>query len=84
MVYNMFYMYMYKVTFRKILFSLNRRKEEWSRAEQERIASIPDPEMPPGHRLLPDAERRQTLEKLRQSKFTLQHAQVLKCRKKRL
>ena len=65
--------------FHEILFSLNRRKEEWSRAEQERIASIPDPEMPPGHRLLPDAERRQTLEKLRQSKLLPRATQVLKC-----
>ena len=56
-----------KIEIKQIAYSLNRRKEERSRAEQERIANIPDPEMPPGHRLLADTERRQTLDKLRQS-----------------
>lgn len=40
---------------------LQSRKVQWKKDEEERIASIPDPEMPPGHRALPEVERRTTL-----------------------
>ncbi len=50
------------------VFSLVSRKSEWQRQEAERIASIPDPDMPPGHKLMPTQEKRETLEKLKRSK----------------
>ncbi|EDV21805.1 uncharacterized protein TRIADDRAFT_59897 [Trichoplax adhaerens] len=40
---------------------LTKRQEQWRRDEERRLASIPDPNMPPGHTLMPDAERRETL-----------------------
>lgn len=40
------------------------RKEHWKKTEEERIANTPDPEMPPGHRLLPEKERQETLKLL--------------------
>ncbi|XP_033752659.1 enkurin domain-containing protein 1-like [Pecten maximus] len=40
---------------------LQSRKVQWKKNEEDRIANIPDPEMPPGHRALPEAERRTTL-----------------------
>ena len=42
-------------------FSLRNRKKQWRKEEQERIANNPDPSMPPGHRALPEHERRETL-----------------------
>lgn len=50
-------------------FSLIKRKEQWKQEEERRLASIPDPNMPPGHTLLPDAERRETLASLFESKY---------------
>ncbi|XP_076467854.1 enkurin domain-containing protein 1-like [Babylonia areolata] len=40
---------------------LKNRKKQWKKEEEERIASIPDPAMPPGHRALPENERLETL-----------------------
>lgn len=39
--------------------------------EAERKANAPDPDLPPGHRLMPEAERVQTLEKLKQSNVSV-------------
>ena len=50
-------------------FSLIERKQQWEKEEQERSLNIPDPDMPPGHRLMPDDERRLTLDRIKQSKF---------------
>jgi len=36
---------------------LKARQTEWREAEENRIASIPDPDCPPGHRLLGEEER---------------------------
>ncbi|PVD38218.1 hypothetical protein C0Q70_00829 [Pomacea canaliculata] len=44
---------------------LKHRKEQWKRNEEERIANTPDPSMPPGHRALPENERRETLDLLK-------------------
>ncbi|CAH1795137.1 unnamed protein product [Owenia fusiformis] len=41
------------------------RHKEWDRAEQERIANMPDPDCPPGHHKMPDEERKKTLSLLR-------------------
>jgi len=46
---------------------LQQRKKQWEQEEQERLASRPDPDLPEGHKLMPDAERRGTLEKLKSS-----------------
>lgn len=44
---------------------LQQRKKQWEEEEQQRLASMPDPDLPEGHKLMPDAERRETLEKLK-------------------
>ena len=54
-----------------IVFSLQQRKKQWEEEEQQRLASIPDPDLPEGHKLMPDAERRETLEKLKASQYKL-------------
>ncbi|KAK7003681.1 enkurin domain-containing protein 1 [Biomphalaria glabrata] len=43
---------------------LQKRKQEWRHEEDQRIANTPDPSMPPGHRQLPENERKETLELL--------------------
>ncbi|KAK3091946.1 hypothetical protein FSP39_023897 [Pinctada imbricata] len=43
---------------------LQNRKKQWKKDEEDRIANTPDPEMPPGHRKLPESERKQTLKLL--------------------
>jgi len=43
------------------------RKETWRKETEERMASIPDPDMPAGHRMMSEQERRATLEEIRQS-----------------
>ena len=51
-----------------ILFSLVTRKVQWKKEEEDRIANTPDPAMPPGHKVLPENERMQTLNLLKESK----------------
>jgi len=41
---------------------LKARQEEWKEAEEQRIAAIPDPCCPPGHRLIGEEERTSRLE----------------------
>jgi len=53
--------------------SLRTRKEQWKKAEQDRIANTPDPACPEGHRVMPEAERRETLDLLKQSKMGFVH-----------
>ncbi len=50
------------------MFSLQNRQKQWKHEEEERIRNIPDPDMPPGHRKMPDDERRKTLQILKESK----------------
>ena len=52
-----------------MLDSLVQRQKQWAQDEETRRASVPDPDLPPGHRLMPDDERRQTLERIKQSQF---------------
>lgn len=47
--------------------SLLDRKKQWDKEDRERRACRTDPDMPPGHRLMLDDERRQTLERIKQS-----------------
>lgn len=49
-----------------LLCSLVKRKEKWQRAEEERISSLPDPSVPSGHTVMPDKERRETLNALQE------------------
>ncbi|XP_039249359.2 enkurin domain-containing protein 1-like isoform X1 [Styela clava] len=50
---------------------LQARQREWARAEQNRIRNIPDPTVPDGHTVLPDRDRKDTLNILRQSQLDL-------------
>ncbi|VDI03321.1 Hypothetical predicted protein [Mytilus galloprovincialis] len=45
------------------------RKDQWKKDEEDRIANTPDPAMPPGHKVLPENERLQTLNLLKESKY---------------
>lgn len=47
--------------------SLVERKEQWRRDEEERKRNAPDPTVPAGHTLMPESERQETLESLKQS-----------------
>ncbi|XP_002156345.2 enkurin domain-containing protein 1 [Hydra vulgaris] len=46
---------------------LDERKKEWQRLEEERIANLPDPSIPAGHTLMPDEQRKSTLQLLKKS-----------------
>lgn len=48
--------------------SLLERKELWRRQTEERLRSLPDPDTPPGHTLMPESQRLDTLCSLKQSK----------------
>ncbi|XP_053392711.1 enkurin domain-containing protein 1-like isoform X1 [Mercenaria mercenaria] len=50
---------------------LRTRKEQWKKEEEDRIANAPDPSCPEGHRVLPEAERRETLDLLKQKQQEL-------------
>ncbi|CAH1245913.1 ENKD1 [Branchiostoma lanceolatum] len=50
---------------------LRNRQGEWKKEEEERIRNTPDPSMPPGHTMMPEAERKDTLKKLRESEQDL-------------
>jgi len=46
---------------------LTSRKAEWARKEEERIQSLPDPDCPAGHIVMPENERLETLSRLQKS-----------------
>ena len=48
--------------------SLEQRKEQLRKQNEELIKSMPDPDQPPGHRKLPDEEKEKTLKLLQESK----------------
>eukprot|EP00106_Octopus_bimaculoides_P007834 XP_014775276.1 PREDICTED: enkurin domain-containing protein 1-like isoform X2 [Octopus bimaculoides] len=50
---------------------LKERQAQWVKDEEERIANIPDPTVPPGHKVLPDNERVETLELLQKNQGEL-------------
>ena len=49
--------------------SLKERQGEWKKEEERKKANAPDPSIPPGHTLMPTAERRKTLDMLKDSEF---------------
>ena len=50
---------------------LKKRQEEWHQHEIERISKLPDPQCPPGHAVMPEKERIETLNLLSQNKHEL-------------
>ncbi|KAM7146446.1 enkurin domain-containing protein 1 isoform 2-T2 [Macrochelys suwanniensis] len=44
------------------------RKDHWRREMEERQRNLPDPDMPPGHTMMPERERLETLNNLKRSK----------------
>ncbi|XP_071808410.1 enkurin domain-containing protein 1-like [Asterias amurensis] len=51
---------------------LKGRQQQWKKAEEERIRNIPDPDMPPGHKMMPKEERLKTLAVLKDKLIELQ------------
>ncbi|XP_060109753.1 enkurin domain-containing protein 1 [Heteronotia binoei] len=47
------------------------RKDHWRKAAEERQRNMPDPSMPPGHSLMPESQRVETLNNLKQSQEQL-------------
>ncbi|GAB1599305.1 enkurin domain-containing protein 1-like [Argonauta hians] len=50
---------------------LKDRQAQWTKDEEERIANLPDPTIPPGHKMLPETERVETLELLQKNQNEL-------------
>ncbi|XP_067084278.1 enkurin domain-containing protein 1 isoform X1 [Osmerus mordax] len=50
---------------------LEERKEQWRREAEERRRNTPDPSVPAGHTLMPEGERQETLQTLRDTHKTL-------------
>lgn len=48
--------------------SLLQRRELWRRQREEQLRCQPDPDLPPGHSLVPEGQRLETLSSLQQSK----------------
>lgn len=53
------------------------RKDRWRRELEERQRNLPDPDMPPGHTMMPESERLETLNNLKQSQEQLVKELVL-------
>ena len=51
-----------------LLSSLVNRQKQWKKDEVDRIANLPDPDLPEGHRKMANEERKETLTKLQDSK----------------
>lgn len=49
------------------MLSLEDRKKQWLKEEEERKKNAPDPRAPAGHNLMPENERRETLNSLKES-----------------
>ncbi|XP_061863766.1 enkurin domain-containing protein 1 [Colius striatus] len=47
------------------------RKELWRRETEERLRNLPDPDTPPGHSMMPEGQRLETLSNLKQSQEQL-------------
>ncbi|XP_008944150.1 PREDICTED: enkurin domain-containing protein 1 [Merops nubicus] len=47
------------------------RKELWRRETEERLRNLPDPDTPPGHTMMPEGQRLETLSSLKQSQEKL-------------
>ena len=48
--------------------SLCERQEQWKQEDAERLASLPDPSVPPGHIRMPNHQRIETLQILKNRK----------------
>ncbi|XP_029915057.1 enkurin domain-containing protein 1 isoform X1 [Myripristis murdjan] len=46
---------------------LQERKEQWRKEEEERKRNIPDPSIPPGHTLMSEKDRQDTLQSLKEA-----------------
>ncbi|NWV45745.1 ENKD1 protein, partial [Daphoenositta chrysoptera] len=47
------------------------RKEQWRKQMEERLRNLPDPDTPPGHTMMPESQRLETLGNLKQSQEQL-------------
>ncbi|XP_063168921.1 enkurin domain-containing protein 1 [Candoia aspera] len=47
------------------------RKDHWRREAEERLRNTPDPDTPPGHAMMPESQRLETLKNLRESQEKL-------------
>ncbi|XP_066570262.1 enkurin domain-containing protein 1 [Amia ocellicauda] len=50
---------------------LQERKQQWRQEEEEKRRSAPDPSVPPGHTQLPEVERQETLNSLKETQRSL-------------
>ncbi|MFT7805051.1 enkurin domain-containing protein 1-like [Arapaima gigas] len=50
---------------------LEKRKEQWQREEEERRRNLPDPSVPAGHTLVPEKERQEMLQSLKNTQQSL-------------
>lgn len=50
-----------------LTFSLEERKKQWNKEKEERRRNAPDPSAPTGHTLMPERERQETLNSLKES-----------------
>lgn len=51
------------------MLSLQLRQKQWREDAERKIRETPDPSVPPGLELLPESERLQTLDQLKQSEI---------------
>ncbi|NXF88305.1 ENKD1 protein, partial [Eubucco bourcierii] len=71
---------------------LLQRKELWRRQQEEQLRNLPDPDTPPGHTMMPEGQRLETLNNLKQSQEQLVkelvmlpvHADTLSMQKRRV
>ncbi|XP_028313126.1 enkurin domain-containing protein 1 [Gouania willdenowi] len=50
---------------------IEERKEQWRKEAEERKRNTPDPTVPPGHTLMPESEREETLKSLKETHRSL-------------
>nr|CAH0113359.1 unnamed protein product [Daphnia galeata] len=50
---------------------LTSRKTQWAQMEEEKLKNLPDPDCPIGHIMMPELERLETLNRLKQSQINL-------------
>lgn len=59
-------------------YSLQERKEQWRKEEEERKRNIPDPSIPAGHTLMSEKDRQDTLQSLKESMHLILITSALK------
>lgn len=60
-----------------LTFSLEERKKQWNKEKEERRRNAPDPAAPAGHTLMPERERQETLNSLKESMLLFVSAHTL-------